>query len=81
MSRSFFFKSSVQVEIVLWAKKERDEKVTKYEITFHRGHKDRSYVEKKVEIIEADDSGEAMEIAFERVEGTSWRIDKIEEVK
>ena len=55
--------------------------MTKFEVTLHRGYKDRGTVEKKVEIIEAENSEEAMEIALERTEGTSWRINKIEEAK
>ena len=38
-------------------------------------------VEKKVETIEAKNSEEVMEIALERTEGTSLRINKIDEVK
>jgi len=57
------------------------ENLAKFEVTLHRGHKDRGTVEKKVETIEAENSEEAMEIALERTEGTSWRINKIEEAK
>ena len=39
------------------------------------------HVEKKVEIIEAEDSGEAMEVTLQRTGGTSWRINRIEEIR
>ena len=54
--------------------------MAKFEGALHKSHRDRGYVEKRVETIEAEDSGKTMEIALERCEGTSWRIDKIEEV-
>jgi hypothetical protein len=57
------------------------ENLAKFEVTLHRGYRDKGSVEKKVETIEARNSEEVMEIALERTEGTSWRIDKIEEVK
>ena len=52
----------------------------KYEVTLHRGHRGRGHVEKRVEIVVARDSEDAVEVALENVDGTSWRVEKIEAI-